>query len=250
MKRTILNARCGSLLLTGISVAGVILAAVTSSLAAPKAVKLIEKRESEEGKPLQSVEKFETVWRVYIPTAAVCLGTSVCIIGAHLLDKRQINRINGAYIMLREAFTKYRKKATDLYGSDADLKIRTEIARDIYNAEEQWRITPALGWEDEHCDKRLFYDSYGERYFEAPFERVMEAEYHINRNNVLRGGCELNEFYEMLGLPPLEKCNGVGWNTAEGYYWIDFSNEKAVMDDGLECIIISDAMGVSYLEDY
>lgn len=248
MKRTILNARCGSLLLTGISVAGVILTAVTSSLAAPKAVKLIEKRESEEGKPLQTVEKIKTVWRVYIPTAAVCLGTSVCIIGAHLLDTRQINRINSAYIMMREAFTKYRKKATDLYGSDADLKIRTEIARDIYNAEDQWCITPALGWENESSDKRLFYDSYGERYFEAAYERVMEAEYHINRNYVLRGACELNEFYEMLGLPSLDKYEGMGWNPADGYYWIDFSNEKAVIDDGLECIIISDTIGLSYLD--
>lgn len=248
MKRTILNARCGSLLLTGISVAGVILAAVTSSLAAPKAVKLIEKRESEEGKPLQSVEKIKTVWRVYIPTAAVCLGTSVCIIGANRLDKRQINRINGAYIMLREAFTKYRKKATDLYGSDADSKIRTEIARDIYNAEDQWCITPSLGWENESSDKRLFYDSYGERYFETTFERVMEAEYHINRNYVLRGACELNEFYEMLGLPSLDKYEGMGWNTADGYYWIDFLNEKAVIDDELECIIISDTIGLSCLD--
>ena len=48
----------------------------------------------------------------------------------------------------------------------------------------------------------------------------------------------------MLGLEPLEQGFDFGWTidaNMDMYWqtWVDFKHEKTVMDDGLECIIIS-----------
>jgi hypothetical protein len=54
----------------------------------------------------------------------------------------------------------------------------------------------------------------------------------------------LNEWYSQLGLERIEHGDDFGWNTCanmDAYWqtWIDFHHEKVVMEDGLECIIIS-----------
>ena len=65
------------------------------------------------------------------------------------------------------------------------------------------------------------------------YEReIIDAEYHLNRNFVLRGYAPLNEFYEFLGLPKTEYGEMVGWTISDGYYWIDFEHRLISRDDG------------------
>lgn len=66
------------------------------------------------------------------------------------------------------------------------------------------------------------------------------AEYHLNRNYVLRGYAVLNEFYDFLGLENTDYGADLGWiaDGDDGIFWIDFNHRKVVMDDGLECYII------------
>ena len=57
-------------------------------------------------------------------------------------------------------------------------------------------------------------------------------------------GVCLNDWYHQLDLKPLDHGDDFGWTTyanMDAYWqtWIDFHHEKVVMDDGLECIIIS-----------
>ena len=74
-----------------------------------------------------------------------------------------------------------------------------------------------------------FYDKLSERTI-TRFEReIMDAEYHLNRNYILRGYAFLNEFYEFLGLPATEYGEEVGWSMYSGINWIDF--EHTVMPD-------------------
>ena len=72
---------------------------------------------------------------------------------------------------------------------------------------------------------------------------VLNAEYHINRNLQLRGYCTINEFYEFLGIDGIDYGDEIAWSLDSlmegGIMWLDFENHNAVMDDGLECCIVS-----------
>jgi hypothetical protein len=96
---------------------------------------------------------------------------------------------------------------------------------------------------DETSEKLLFYDSFGQRYFQATMASVLNAEYHINRNLDLRGDASLNEFFEFLGLSKIDGGDEVGWsidwlieNTEST--WLDFDNRFTKLEDGMECYVI------------
>ena len=92
--------------------------------------------------------------------------------------------------------------------------------------------------------KQLFFEEYSGRFFESTEEDVVLAEYHFNRNFVLRGYAELNELYEFLNLSPTESGAVLGWSIGAGevfygYQWIDFEHRKVIREDGAEYYAIT-----------
>ena len=90
----------------------------------------------------------------------------------------------------------------------------------------------------------MFYDSFSQRYFTSTMSSVLNAQYHVNRNFVLKGWSNLNELYDFLGLEKHSGGDIIGWSADEMFEggltpWIDFENRLVKMDDGLECYIIS-----------
>ena len=221
-----------STILTCIGGAGVVATSVMAVKATPKAMKLIEAKKEEKGEKLTVLETIETAGMTYVPAAITGVATIACIFGANALNKRQQAALMSAYALLDNSYKEYKKKVTELYGDDADREVRDELAKDKY----------------EHVEveetKRLFYDEFSERYFESTTEDVLRAEYNINRDLSEGGGVFLNEFYEYLGLDTVDYGDYLGWSSCEliestWYCWIEFNHRKVVMDDGLECTIIS-----------
>lgn len=95
----------------------------------------------------------------------------------------------------------------------------------------------------------LFWDSYSERYFTSTVSRVLQAEYHFNRNYVLRGSASINELYEFLGISGIEHGDDIGFTISTGLDWVDFDHHKAVLDDGLEAHVIDISFLPEPLED-
>ena len=235
--------RNGSTILTCIGGAGVIATAVTAVKATPKAIKLLDKAKEEKGEELTKFEIVKTVGPAYIPSILIGASTLACIFGANILNKHQQAALMSAYALLDNSYKDYKKKVGELYGEDADLNVRKELAKDKYDE---------LDIEVED-NKLLFYDEYSQRYFEATMEDVIKAQYEINKKISLWGGADLNEFYNMVGLEEVDYGNYVGWSSGglmEMVWsdWLDFYHEKVVMDDGLECIIIT--MSTEPMFDY
>ena len=139
-----------------------------------------------------------------------------------------------AYALVDGAYKDYRSKVDELYGEDAGSQIRAGIAKDKYEE----------GAHELREDERLYYDMYSGRYFEATPAFVKTAEYELNRKLMMDDCAYLNEWYYLLDLEPLEHGLDCGWSTcanSDMYWqtWVDFHHDKTVMDDGLECIIIS-----------
>lgn len=224
--------RNSSTILTIAGAAGAVATSVMAVKATPKAIRLMEEAKEEKGEDLTTMETIQVAGPVYIPALLTGTATLACIFGANVLSKRNQASLMSAYALLDASFKEYKAKATELYGESSDIRIREEIAKDKY--EDDTEVEDG---------KQLFFDQFSGRYFESTIEEVQRAEYRINRHLVMRDYAYLNEFYDELGVEQIESGYQYGWSQGGNFArywqsWIDFTHEKVVMDDGLECYII------------
>lgn len=221
-------------ILSGLGAAGVIVTSVLAVRATPKALRKIraDSKANHKGDPeaYSKLEAVKSAWVCYIPAAISGTATIFCIFGANVLSKHQQAALTSAYALLNDSYNNYKDKLRELYG---------EEAKDMYITSTGLVRNSSLDF-DEHDpnNERLFYDAYSNRYFESSINRVIQAEYHLNRDFVISGYLPANHFYQLLGLEPLEGGDTVGWSIDTGIYWIDFNHSKVTLDDGLEVLVI------------
>lgn len=236
--------RNASTILTCMGGIGVVATAVTAVKATPKALYLLEEAKKEKGEELTRMEKFKIATPSYIPSILMGMGTVACIFGANGLNKRHQAALVSAYTLVDSSYKEYKQKLKELYGEEAHNEIVNAIA--VEKVDPEWMVSGAYFTEE--CDLTsdgacgepvLFYEEYGNRYFEATIEQVISAEYHLNRNYILRGYAYLNELYDFLGLESTDYGSVLGWAPKDdGEYWVEFNHRKAVLDDGLEVYIL------------
>lgn len=232
-----------STILSCLGGAGVIATSVMAVKATPKAISLITKAEEIKGEKLSKWETVKIATPSYIPSVIIGAATITSVIGANILSKRQQASLISAYALLNSSYRDYKNKLVELYGEETHQNIIESIA--VEKAENIYINSSYLG---SHCDltvgehssePALFYDEYSKRFFESTIEQVITAEYHLNRNYILRGYTVVNELYEFLGLEPTDHGDILGWAPLDdGMYWIDFNHRKATTDDGTEFYIL------------
>ena len=209
---------------------------VTSVMAAkatPKALALVEEA-NEKNEELTKFDYVVAALPAYIPAIVAGVSTIACIFGANVLNKRAQASLASAYALLNSSYNGYRAKTVELYGDEANDKIKEAVAKDNYTGDGKLKDR----------DKQLFYDDYSGRYFESTIKDVLQAEYNLNRKVTKAGGAFLNDFYNELGLSETEYGNYLGWSAGqltEMYLkpCIKFGHSKFTFDDGLECTIIT-----------
>lgn len=226
--------RNGSTILTCMAGVGLVATAVLTAQATPKALTRVKNAREEKGEELTKVETVIAAAPAYIPPILTGVATLACMFGANTLNKRQQASMASAYALLDTSYKEYKKKVEELYGEGANVKVQEEIAKDKY---EESDIEPSDGM-------KLFYDDFSGRIFESTLEKVQAAEYNINRDLSMQGYATLNDFYEYLGLVPIDGGDELGWSAGMNfdYYWqewIDFGHHKTTMGDDLECILIT-----------
>ena len=231
-------------ILTVAAAVGVITTSVLSAKAAIKAFRVLAHKEEEKGEKLTFEETISAVWTIYIPPVVAGMSTIACVFGANVLNQRQQASLASAYALIDSSYKEYKAKLKELYGEEAHNNIVNAIAAEKCDEVHisAGGLTSAYTQEIESdAEPRLFYDEYSGRYFETTIEKVLLAEYRLNRNYILRGFARLNEFYEFLGLEPTDYGETVGWDICSEIYWIDFNHRKAFIgddNDGFECYII------------
>lgn len=241
-----------STVLTFIGIAGVVTTSVMTAKATIKAFEIVNEAECEKKEPLTKKEIVVLAGPSYFPAILVGASTIACILGANVLNKKQQALLSSAYAFANTSFKEYKNKVKEIYGEEAHNKIIDSLA--VEKAKDANVTAPgifsncSLSTGDD-SEPRLFYDEYSGRYFETTTEQVLQAEYHLNRNYILRGYATLNEFYEFLGLEQTDYGEILGWSPSNGeMYWIDFNHRKLIMEDGLECYIIE--MPFEPMEEY
>lgn len=226
--------RNSSTILTCMGAAGVVATGVAVGRATPKAIVLLEQAEEEKGEKLTKLEVVQVAGPVYIPSVLIGMGAITCIFGANALNKRKQAALISAYTLLDSSYKDYKAKVEEVYGEGANVEITREIAKDKYEEQE-------IQLEE---DEMLFFDHFSGRYFNSTMEKVIKAEYEVNKLLVHDGGVYLNEFYDQLGIDRVEGGYELGWSNGilESMHWdswIEFKHDMTVTDDGLECCIIS-----------
>ncbi len=192
-------------------------------------------------------EKAAVYLKTYGPTVVLATSTIACIFGSYAVSKNHQAAIASAYTMLYTSYNEYQAKVKELYGEEAHKTVMDAIVKEKCK-EIEITASDCFGNSSLSIDDRAnpevvrtFYDPISERYFESTLSKVIEAEYHINRNFVLGALITLNDFYEFLGLSPTEYGETVGWFVSDGLYWIDFDNRMVTLDDsedGMEVCVI------------
>lgn len=235
--------RNASTILTCLGGVGVVATTITAVKATPKALRLIEEAEQKKGERLTKWEKVKTAGPTYIPTVGLGISTLVCVFGSQILNKKQQAALMSAYALVDQTYKDYRRKLKGLYGEEVDQEVREAIA--IEKAEDVGVRGSYLGTncdlslEESNGEPQVFYDEHSGRYFESTIEQVLTAEYHLNRNYILRGYSYLNEFYEFLGIEETDYGSVLGWApNDDGMYWIDFNHRKLESEEGKDVYII------------
>ena len=234
--------RNSATILTCIGAAGVAATAVLSATQTPKALRLIEEAKKEKGEELTKAEVVKAAAPAYIPAVAVGGATIACILGSNVLNKRTQASLASAYALVSSTYAEYKDKVKELYGEETHKKVMSSIAaekaKDVNITACTCCGSYGLDFKDANEEIRLFYDAFGDRYFESTISKVLQAEYHLNRNFMLSGCQTLNDFYDFLGLEETDLGNEVGWSAVNDYFWLDFCHTKTTLEDGLECYII------------
>ncbi len=231
---------------------GVVVTTVLAVKATPKALELIEDEKTkkylerldeslengwEDYEPFTDLKPLEVVkvaWKPYIPAAISGLATIACILGANCLNTRSQAKLMSAYALLDNSFKEYRNKTRELYTDEA-VNIEHEMIKSQYDN------SIIL-----HNGNELFYDFQSRRYFESSLDTVKRAEFMLNQKLTTHGCVWLNDFYDFLGIPRTEYGYYMGWSIMKSdkmYAYdsilLELEYEKTVMDDGLECNIIT-----------
>lgn len=222
---------------------GVVATAITAARAAPKAIKLLDDAREEKGSKLSKMEIAQIGFKTYLPVGLVSAATITCIMSANVLSRNKQANITSAYALLDQSYKDYRRKVIEMYGEETDHKIIEAIAvdraKEVHISASYMFDSVDLSLDDRSGKPVLWYEEYSKRFFEATLEQILSAEYHLNRNYILRGCATINEMYDFFGLDPVEWGDDLGWEPMdESEFWIEFNHFKAKLDDGTEFYIL------------
>lgn len=219
-------------ILAGFAVIGVISTAVSAIRATNKLpYKLEEFHDRHPERDITAMDKLRVAVPLYLPMVLSGAATITCILGSAAISRQMQISLASAYAMVDRNFRLYTDAVKELYGQDVHDEIVNHIvverAKEVHITAVSMFKTCDLSMETSNPEYILFYDDYSNRFFESTIEQVQSAEYHLNRNYILRGYAMLNELYSFLGLSPIPEGDGLSWVPEdESEYWIDFNHRK------------------------
>lgn len=130
-------------ILTGIGIAGMVATTVMAVRATPKALRMVDDKEIEDGKRLTTSEIIKTTWKCYIPAAVTGVCSAACIIGASSISARRNAALVTAYTISETALKEYKDSANGvLVGKPAGSGYPSDLAIPTQDGME-WALYPS-----------------------------------------------------------------------------------------------------------
>lgn len=228
-------------ILVGVGIVGMAGTTVLAVRATPKAIALIEAKKREfDSDSLTPVETVKTTWKCYIPAAVTGVMSTACLIGASSVSARRNAALATAYNITKVALNDYKDAVVETIGEKKEQVVRDTVAKKKIERD------PVQNTEVIVTERgtTLCYDAVFGRYFRSDIDTIKRAVNELNRSIVSSMYASLNEFYDEIGLPPIEIGDKLGWNVDDGQIEVDFSSQLAA--DGTPCLVISFNVAPNY----
>lgn len=243
-------------ILTGIGVTGVFSTTILAIKATPAAESLLyeervdryedymERKKADpdyldpdfDGDPtrwhISPLDCVKLTWQCYIPTVISGAITIACIIGANKINLQRNAALMSLYSVTQEALREYQEKVIEVIGKNKEEKVQEELAQDKLekNPIEEGNIILT------HTGEHLFYDEFSGRYFKSDIETVRRCMNDFNWDLLTDMYKPINEFYDYLGIDPIEGGRRIGWDVESGKIEIKFTAKIAT--NGEPCIVL------------
>lgn len=205
-------------ILTGLGVVGSAAVGVSAGIAQHKVDgDTLEYYMDNNGANMRKKDLVKTYAKRYWPTAIIFALTSGCIISGQKMSQKQYKQLLGAYAGLGAGFAGYRGAVIDKYGEEADEELCEKASMAVMTDP----CCIDLVEMDTPDEPLLYYEPVSKTYFRAYERDVILAEYHLNRNFLLKGEVNVSELLYFLGLEPTTESDEYGWNMTCGVAWID-----------------------------
>lgn len=246
-------------ILTAIGVTGAVTTALLAAKAAFKSVDVLKEAEEKKGaefrgdnlrtegedlelteaeaiklwaEPLNRQEKFEAVWKLYVPAAGSLAITVAAIICANRIQDRRNAAILSAFSAVEKSFQEYRGKTTEKVGKNKEQGIRDELAQERVdrNPYSKSVVIMSPGRGTTRC-----FDAYSSRYFYSDAESIRKAVNDANSRVWNAGYISLTEFWEELGIPGTSHSDDLGWNS-DKLIEIEYPFSAVVSEENEPCL--------------
>lgn len=239
---------------TGGAILGVVGSNVITAVQAPKARDAVICKSQKQDKELTKWERFKIAAPYYIPTIVTSAGTILLIVfGSKYSNDIAIKALAaqaGTAAMFKEYVDEAKRQQIDLEdlcGEGNVVSFDDVISREIackhaQDLGDQTNNTLVSGFPITDTPVR-FKDGYSGKFYEATWLEQVDAEYHFNRNLMIRAQ-NVAEYYEFIGLDkfdfePSEMAafEELGW-TLDWLYcndttFFDFHHVEKEDDDGI-----------------
>ena len=206
---------------------------ITAVSQTPKALDLIEQRKEElEVEKLSPKETIRTVWPCYIWPAVTGALSVTCLVWSNVADSRKNAAIMAAYTMSEKAFSEYREKAVEKLGEKGSKAVEQAVIKEKIDKNQEPEGDKEIVVLDE--GEYRCYDCFSGREFKSDRETIRKAVNDFDEIVRLDGHASLNDFYDILGLKPIDPGDYVGWNVSRGYLEVDF--DSVLGSNGKPCL--------------
>lgn len=213
------------IILTGLSVAGVLATVGTTAKSAVEVKEILDDIHEEEvrtGEEVENIEKFKAVAPKTAKAIAAAAFTIACIILAHKRNSEKIAALASAYTLLRGKYLDQQEENELLrqkMGNDSAEEVQKEARRRQIKRSIDERMVGDVSEEDEIIDTgsgdTLFWDEFSGKRFKASRNYVERAENHLQyRMN--------NSYYGYDPIPYLEWINQLGIRGVGGARWAEY----------------------------
>lgn len=228
-------------ILSGTAITGVVTTAYLASKASVRAHKKLEAfRDLEVDLHREFPEAYSSMrrrdrlvrdtkqcWRLYVPTMASGTVTIGCILLNNRVAGARVAAAQAAFVISERAYSEYRDKVIEEYGERKDEMLRASVAQDRVNA------NPPSGTVVIGTGRVLCCEQETGRYFECDMESLRRAENDINARLLHHDSATLDDWYDLIGMPPTANSADRGWNSDKLLH-IEFTS--VLTPDGRPCL--------------
>lgn len=208
-------------ILSALGAAGVVGTAVSSVIAYKRFDEEIENQNGD----LSVKDKLLIAAPYAALPAGLCIGTISCIFGANSINKKRQASMASAYALLSTAFQRIERDGLDYM----EGKIPIEMFEN-----------------HDETGEMLYFDEFSGSYFEMRPEDFEKVKNTLNEMLASYDHVPIEEYYKMLKIhiSDSQAIQSLGWDASNlyaqyGKIWIEFDEEDVLIEDDLECRVVS-----------